>query len=94
MTSGASVLPSNIHCMPRQMPKKDAPCAIDCGNRILECRMHRAASRGGEVTDAGHNDVSRAANDFGIFRDLTFAAEMLERLAHRGQIARRDSRRA
>ena len=57
-TSGASSLPSNSHCMPRQMPSSGVPGAHGGADRVAPRTDERR--RRGEVADAGH-DQRRAA---------------------------------
>ena len=55
--SGASSLPSNSHCMPRQMPSSGRPSPTRVEDRVDPRVVERP--RRAEVSDARHDDAAR-----------------------------------
>ena len=84
-TPGASLLPSNSHCRPTQMPSNGVPSSTI----VLMAVRHSAVEGAGgvEVADAGHDDAVRAAELAGDRRRPHLRADRVERLSHRRQIA-------
>ena len=58
-SSGASSLPSNSHCMPRQMPSSGRPSPTRARIASVQSGVERA--RRAEVADARHDDRRRVA---------------------------------
>ena len=85
-TSGASSLPSNSHCMPRQMPSSGVPAPHGVADRVAPRPVERRGRR--EVADAGHDDRRRRRAAPLVSRGVTNSApSAVKRLAHRREVA-------
>ncbi len=84
-TSGASSLPSNSHCMPRQIPSSGLPVLGVSGDGLVPGTLE--GGRGREVADAGHDDAAGVGEDCGCLGHDEVRAEERQRLLDGRQVA-------
>ena len=89
--AGASSLPSNSHCSPRQMPSSGTPSRDAPSNRAPPRRRRATRSPRNDRRLARRCRAPRASSDAAAGVKSS-APDRREALAHRGQIARASSR--